>query len=103
MFFYRNPLKICSGLNRQNLYFQVYTKGSNGILNDLKTVMEYNAGAWKFPGSTIVYCITRSQTEEVASILKGMLCKNLMKELVSLRKICIFNTNKIYLHLAVFH
>ncbi|KAF2904730.1 hypothetical protein ILUMI_01445 [Ignelater luminosus] len=72
----RNPQILCSGFDRPNLEFSVYLKGNTGLFPDLRKVMTDKSKSWGFPGSTIIYCITRKQTEEVADILqaKGVKC-----------------------------
>ncbi|KAJ3643204.1 hypothetical protein Zmor_025928 [Zophobas morio] len=67
----RNPLHICTGFDRPNIYFEVNMKSSGGVFKDLNKFMSYEGATWKFSGSTIIYCITRKETEELATILKG--------------------------------
>lgn len=72
----RNPQILCSGFDRPNLQFIVYIKG-NGLMSDLKKVMIEKNNSWSLPGSTIIYCITRKQTEDIANqvnSIKGMKC-----------------------------
>ncbi|KAK5644876.1 hypothetical protein RI129_006176 [Pyrocoelia pectoralis] len=72
----RNPQVLCSGFDRPNLQFIVHTKGS-GLMSDLRKVMIEKNNTWSLPGSTIIYCITRKQTEDVANqvnSIKGMKC-----------------------------
>lgn len=61
---------LCSGFDRPNLYFSVFTKGSNGPMADLEKYMDKKEGVYSFIGSTIIYCITRKQTEELAAMLE---------------------------------
>lgn len=70
MFFDRNPQILCSGFDRPNLYFTVHLKG-NSILSDLKQYMVMENNICNINGSTIIYCITKKQTEEVADLLSG--------------------------------
>ncbi|XP_018574469.1 Werner syndrome ATP-dependent helicase-like [Anoplophora glabripennis] len=65
-----NPQITSSGFDRPNLYLSVHLKSSN-ILGDLRNVMERQDGEWKFRGATIIYCITRKQTEEISLLLNG--------------------------------
>ncbi|XP_025833805.1 Werner syndrome ATP-dependent helicase [Agrilus planipennis] len=65
----RNPQITCSGFDRPNLYLGVYLK-DGGVMNDLKKVMKKEGNKYNFSGSTIIYCISRKQTEEVARLLK---------------------------------
>ncbi|CAH0554697.1 unnamed protein product [Brassicogethes aeneus] len=68
----KNPLLSCSGFDRSNLYFAVYMKSSLGVFQDIrKYVMEITDNGWKFTGSTILYCITRKDTEEIANVLQS--------------------------------
>lgn len=67
----RNPQILCSGFDRPNLYFSVFIKGKNGPLNDLKNYLPRDDDAASNSGSTIIYCITRKQTEELAELLNG--------------------------------
>ncbi|KAK4875425.1 hypothetical protein RN001_011847 [Aquatica leii] len=71
----KNPQVLCSGFDRPNLHFSVHLKGV-GVIPDLHKVMIQKNNMWSFPGSTIIYCITRKQTEEVAQLLnlKGIKC-----------------------------
>lgn len=67
---YRDPQILCSGFDRPNLYFIVHMKGSN-ILSDIREYMQDT------DGSTIIYCITKKHTEEVADLLncKCFICE----------------------------
>ncbi|KAF5273927.1 hypothetical protein FQA39_LY01042 [Lamprigera yunnana] len=71
----RKPQVLCSGFDRPNLQFSVHLKGA-GVIQDLRKVMLEKNNTWSFPGSTIIYCITRKQTEDIAETLnlKGMKC-----------------------------
>ena len=51
-------------------------KSSGGVFKDLNKFMSYEGATWKFSGSTIIYCITRKETEELATILKGKYCES---------------------------
>ncbi|KAJ8917869.1 hypothetical protein NQ315_010782 [Exocentrus adspersus] len=72
----RNPQITCSGFDRPNLYFSVRLK-SPDILGDLRKVMDCKGGQYKFSGSTIIYCITRKQTEDISLLLNatGIKCE----------------------------
>lgn len=62
----------CTGFDRPNLYFEVHPKSVYGVYEDIKKhVMKKEDNGWCLSGSTIVYCITRKNTEEVAFELKG--------------------------------
>ncbi|KRT80493.1 helicase, partial [Oryctes borbonicus] len=67
----RNPQIIYSGFDRPNLYFSVYLKENRGIIGDLRNAMTRNDGEWAFSGSTIIYCNTRKQTEQITDLLKN--------------------------------
>lgn len=75
---FRQPQILCSGFDRPNLQFSAYLKGNSGLFPDLKKVMPDKTKTWGFPGSTIIYCITRKVTEEVAEILQCMIYKILL-------------------------
>ncbi|XP_056635515.1 bifunctional 3'-5' exonuclease/ATP-dependent helicase WRN-like isoform X1 [Diorhabda sublineata] len=67
----RNPQFSRTSFDRPNFYFAVKRK-TDLILNDLKTVMECENGQWKFVGSTIVYTITRKNTEKISDMLSSL-------------------------------
>jgi Werner syndrome ATP-dependent helicase len=67
----RDPLVVCSGFDRPNLYFEVNSKSPGGVYRDMTKAMVYVNNNWKFSGPTIVYCITRKQTEEIAQVLRS--------------------------------
>ncbi|EFA09584.2 bifunctional 3'-5' exonuclease/ATP-dependent helicase WRN isoform X2 [Tribolium castaneum] len=73
----RDPLIVCSGFDRPNLYFEVYQRAGGGAFKDLTKAMVYEKSEWKFSGPTIIYCITRRQTEDLCEILKncGVRCR----------------------------
>ncbi|XP_044271277.1 Werner syndrome ATP-dependent helicase-like [Tribolium madens] len=73
----RDPLVVCSGFDRPNLYFEVHEKGGCGVFRDLTRAMVCENGQWRFSGPTIIYCITRKQTEDVCEVLKnsGVSCR----------------------------
>ncbi|XP_058128789.1 bifunctional 3'-5' exonuclease/ATP-dependent helicase WRN-like [Anopheles ziemanni] len=66
-----NPQILCTGFDRPNLEFIVRSKGPQGPLEDIKPLLSKNR-----PGSVIIYCITRKQTEEIVELLrsKGFVC-----------------------------
>uniref|UniRef100_A0AAG5CT68 ATP-dependent DNA helicase n=1 Tax=Anopheles atroparvus TaxID=41427 RepID=A0AAG5CT68_ANOAO len=66
-----NPQVLCTGFDRPNLEFIVRPKGQQGPLEDLRPLLAGNR-----PGSVIIYCITRKQTEEIVEQLrsKGFVC-----------------------------
>ncbi|KAI4461674.1 dna helicase recq family member [Holotrichia oblita] len=72
----RDPQIIYSGFDRPNLYLSVYLKENNGVIGDLRNAMIKQHGEWVFSGPTIIYCITRKQTEHVADLLQreGIKC-----------------------------
>ncbi|KAJ8946901.1 hypothetical protein NQ318_008257 [Aromia moschata] len=67
----KNPQVLCSGFDRPNLYLSVFMK-SGDVINDFRKCMDRENGMWKFMGSTIVYCITRKETETLSAVLSGM-------------------------------
>ncbi|XP_054724096.1 bifunctional 3'-5' exonuclease/ATP-dependent helicase WRN-like [Uloborus diversus] len=67
----KNPIKICSNFDRPNLYLEVCLK-SNSVVNDLLRVMSKKNGKIGFSGPTIIYCPTRSVTEDVYKKLRDM-------------------------------
>ncbi|KAK9721845.1 RQC domain [Popillia japonica] len=66
----RDPQILYSGFDRPNLYYSVHLKEHNGIISDLRNTMVRQHGDWVFSGPTIIYCITRKQTENVAELLQ---------------------------------
>ncbi|CAG9819408.1 unnamed protein product [Phaedon cochleariae] len=67
----RNPQVLCSSFDRENFYFEVNRKGLS-VCNDLKKVMKRTEDGYRFSGSTIIYCITKKKTEELAMVLTSM-------------------------------
>ncbi|XP_066261537.1 ATP-dependent DNA helicase RecQ-like [Euwallacea similis] len=65
----RDPIFVCSGFDRPNLFFSVNIRSSS-IMNDLKPFMTREQGCWEFNGPTIIYCITRKDTEDVSRTLE---------------------------------
>lgn len=57
---------------------------SNNILNDLKKYMLDDYGNSNFDGSTIIYCITKKHTEEVAELLMSKYVRYARNELTTL-------------------
>ncbi|KAJ8928763.1 hypothetical protein NQ314_018621 [Rhamnusium bicolor] len=72
----KNPQILCTGFDRPNLYFSVHLK-STDPLTDFRRVMEREGGEWKFSGSTIIYCITRKNTETISLLLSEIGIKSL--------------------------
>lgn len=68
-FTFRNPKYVCTGFDRENLYFEVFKKTSS-IFCDLNRLMKKNGLKMFFEGPTIIYCPTKKQTEAVAEELK---------------------------------
>ncbi|KAL1491430.1 hypothetical protein ABEB36_012030 [Hypothenemus hampei] len=66
----KDPQITLSGFDRPNLYFKIRTKGTD-ILTDLKPYMSRQDGKWSFNGPTIIYCISRKETEDVCAYLKS--------------------------------
>lgn len=68
----QNPLISCSGFDRPNLDFRVHIKSDLGPWSDLRTQIRGNS-----TGSIIIYCLTRKQTEDLASLLQsnGIVCE----------------------------
>ncbi|XP_053658958.1 bifunctional 3'-5' exonuclease/ATP-dependent helicase WRN-like [Anopheles marshallii] len=60
-----NPQILCTGFDRPNLEFIVRPKGSLGPLHDIRPLLGENR-----EGSTIIYCLTRKQTDEIVALLR---------------------------------
>lgn len=76
--FFRNPQVLCSGFDRPNLFFAVCLKGPiQGAFVDLQKYMVLKNGVWSFPGSTIIYCISRNITETIGKTLRCKYLKQL--------------------------
>nr|CAH7722032.1 unnamed protein product [Callosobruchus chinensis] len=60
-----------SGFDRPNFHFAVNYR-TNNIPRDFRKYMIREKGRWKFLGSTIIYCITRKQTENMAEKLQAL-------------------------------
>nr|CAI5867468.1 unnamed protein product [Callosobruchus analis] len=60
-----------SGFDRPNFYFAVHYRTDN-VQRDFRKYMVRENGKWKFLGSTIIYCITRKQTEQMSEKLQAM-------------------------------
>ncbi|XP_044748976.1 Werner syndrome ATP-dependent helicase-like [Coccinella septempunctata] len=67
----KNPQILHSGFDRPNLYLEVYQKSQHGPSTDLLKVSENICGVQKFPGPTIIYCLTRKFTETITELLKS--------------------------------
>uniref|UniRef100_A0A182VQL2 ATP-dependent DNA helicase n=1 Tax=Anopheles minimus TaxID=112268 RepID=A0A182VQL2_9DIPT len=59
------PQILCTGFDRPNLEFIVRPKGNLGPLHDIRPLLSENR-----EGSTIIYCLTRKQTDEIVSLLQ---------------------------------
>ncbi|KAL3266169.1 hypothetical protein HHI36_010353 [Cryptolaemus montrouzieri] len=66
----QNPKISHSGFDRPNLYLEVFHKNQD-IMYDFTKVLDRSLGTWKFPGPTIIYCLTRKSTESIAEFLKA--------------------------------
>ncbi|XP_072379168.1 bifunctional 3'-5' exonuclease/ATP-dependent helicase WRN-like isoform X2 [Diabrotica undecimpunctata] len=66
----RNPQLVCTSFDRPNFYLSVKPK-SNNVLNDLESIMVRKNNKLQFSGPTIIYCITRKLTEDIAALLKA--------------------------------
>ncbi|XP_060534740.1 bifunctional 3'-5' exonuclease/ATP-dependent helicase WRN-like [Cylas formicarius] len=66
----RNPQISCSGFDRPNLYFAVNYQSGNAFA-DLTKLMVRKRGLWRFHGPTIIYCITRKDTETISELLQS--------------------------------
>lgn len=68
-----SPQMTCSGFDRPNLSFHVKPKGSVNLVTDIVSLIKRSAG-----GSVIIYCLTRAQTEILATRLKvkGINCES---------------------------
>ncbi|XP_035917894.1 Werner syndrome ATP-dependent helicase-like [Anopheles stephensi] len=60
------PQILCTGFDRPNLEFIVRSKGNLGPLHDIRPLLAENR-----EGSTIIYCLTRKQTDEIVALLQG--------------------------------
>ncbi|KAL3831994.1 hypothetical protein ACJMK2_023678 [Sinanodonta woodiana] len=67
----KNPIVICTGFDRPNLFLSVMPKKGD-VQMDLKSLMVKNGNKYAFEGPTIVYCLTKKVTDEVASTLQAM-------------------------------
>ena len=67
----RNPDEIVTSFDRKNLFLAVRKK-TNSIVDDIKKLpcCRPRQGIYDFDGPTIIYCISRKTTEEVAAVLK---------------------------------
>uniref|UniRef100_A0A182MM52 ATP-dependent DNA helicase n=1 Tax=Anopheles culicifacies TaxID=139723 RepID=A0A182MM52_9DIPT len=59
------PQILCTGFDRPNLEFIVRPKGNLGPLHDIRPLLAENR-----EGSTIIYCLTRKQTDEIVALLQ---------------------------------
>lgn len=66
----RDPQILCSGFDRPNLYFSVQLKGNRGPMFDMQKYLPKDDDVDN-AGSTIIYCITRKQTEDLAETLNS--------------------------------
>ncbi|XP_033762110.1 Werner syndrome ATP-dependent helicase-like [Pecten maximus] len=66
----RNPLMVCTGFDRPNLFFSVSSKTSQ--LEDIRSKMTKKDSRYEFDGPTIIYCPTKRTTMDVAQCLSGM-------------------------------
>ncbi|XP_031553702.1 Werner syndrome ATP-dependent helicase homolog [Actinia tenebrosa] len=73
----KNPVMVCTGFDRPNLFFEVLNKSTN-IVEDLRQLLvevknsQNNRIEYSFGGSTIVYCPTKKMTETVKTALLGL-------------------------------
>ncbi|XP_045478951.1 Werner syndrome ATP-dependent helicase-like [Harmonia axyridis] len=67
----KNPQITHSSFDRPNLNLEVYQKSQQGPSADFLKVSENKLGTLKFPGPTIVYCLTRKFTETIEQLLKS--------------------------------
>lgn len=65
-----NPQIVCTGFDRPNLYYAALPKGPS-LFDDLKPLMRRRSGKWDFEGATIIYCITRKDTETISEVLQN--------------------------------
>lgn len=72
MCFFSNPLLLCSGFDRPNLYFEVRMRSTSDAYTDMKCFMVNVKDKFCFPGSTIIYCLTKKNTDDVVENLKRM-------------------------------
>ncbi|XP_050068482.1 bifunctional 3'-5' exonuclease/ATP-dependent helicase WRN-like [Anopheles maculipalpis] len=60
------PQILCTGFDRPNLEFIVRPKGNLGPLHDIRPLLAANR-----EGSTIIYCLTRKQTDDIVEVLQA--------------------------------
>uniref|UniRef100_A0A182RHY8 ATP-dependent DNA helicase n=1 Tax=Anopheles funestus TaxID=62324 RepID=A0A182RHY8_ANOFN len=60
-----NPQMLCTGFDRPNLEFIVRPKGNLGPMHDIRPLLAENR-----EGSTIIYCLTRKQTDDIVTLLQ---------------------------------
>ena len=74
----RNPRITISSFNRPNLYFAVSCKNnstkSEEIYRNITLAMERCAVGFRFPGPTIIYCPSKSRTDDIAEVLRSEIC-----------------------------
>ncbi|XP_021374191.1 Werner syndrome ATP-dependent helicase-like isoform X2 [Mizuhopecten yessoensis] len=66
----RNPIPVCTGFDRPNLYFSVSAK--NNPIEDIRSQMTKKGSRYEFDGPTIIYCPTKKTTMEVAGHVSAM-------------------------------
>ncbi|XP_028395826.1 Werner syndrome ATP-dependent helicase-like [Dendronephthya gigantea] len=67
----KNPLQVQTSFDRPNLYLEVNKKSN--VEQDLSPFLtELSRGTKSFDGSTIIYCPTKKETENVARVLRGI-------------------------------
>ncbi|XP_060081553.1 bifunctional 3'-5' exonuclease/ATP-dependent helicase WRN-like [Ylistrum balloti] len=66
----KNPLIVCTGFDRPNLYLAVSSKTS--LIEDIRSQMTKKGSRYEFDGPTIIYCPTKKTTMEVAGCLSAM-------------------------------
>uniref|UniRef100_A0A0L8HYN3 ATP-dependent DNA helicase n=2 Tax=Octopus bimaculoides TaxID=37653 RepID=A0A0L8HYN3_OCTBM len=64
------PIVICTGFNRPNLFLSVSRKSGNPRA-DLESLMVRKNNSYDFDSSTIIYCPTKKATDEICSVIQG--------------------------------
>lgn len=71
MWYYsRNPVVTISSFDRPNLFLAVGEK-KGVVWTDLSPLMKKTDNKYHFEGSTIIYCLTRKETDEVNNVMQS--------------------------------
>ncbi|XP_069111387.1 bifunctional 3'-5' exonuclease/ATP-dependent helicase WRN-like isoform X1 [Argopecten irradians] len=71
----RNPLQVCTGFDRPNLYLSVSMKTNQ--VDDIRSQMIKKGSSYEFDGPTIIYCPTKKATMDLSQCLSAMRVANL--------------------------